>query len=232
MSMSYLYPFDIVDLGTKHGTAIDEFFNKRLFSGMRPENCIGYELSEHYREIVQQKHYQFRIANLADDNTIAALPVAKIYLAWHFLEHVPNKDWARKLVRASLTNARYMTWFRLPSFQQDETGEGFLRKHGMRFTWTNWRGHPTHWLVEDCQEAIEGWAKDVDRRFDLTIQPVSYIRSMSDSKVVPVDTPIDVTSYHVSFGPKPLNVIFSQPIVSEWDVVVRFADLLPAAPVV
>jgi hypothetical protein len=209
--------YDIVDLGTKHGNAIDEVLkNEQL---LKPENCIGYELTEHYRQIVQQKHYQFRCANLADDNVIATLPLAKIYLAWHFLEHMPNKEWARKIVQAALTNAHHMAWFRLPSFQQDDTGEGALRKHGMRYTWTNWRGHPTHWLIEDCQEVIE----KCDRQYNLTIKPAGYVRSMADSRVVPIDTPTDVTRYHSDLGPKP-NVILTQPIVSEWDVVVRFDE--------
>lgn len=226
--------FDIVDLGTKHGCAIDEFRRKgnsylncpTLFKRIRPLQCVGYERpqAERYRSIVEGKKYQFRIADLATDEAIAALPVAEIYLAWHFLEHVPNKDWSRKLVRESLTNSQRLAWFRLPSFQQDaETGEGVLRQHGMRFTWTTWTGHPSPWLVEDCTAAIKEWSKDAPiRGYALTVRPARFIKNMADNLVVPIGTPTEVTKYEPKYGPKPLSVKFRQPIISEWDVIVRF----------
>lgn len=226
--------FDIVDLGTKHGNAIDEFLKKgqqylkrqALMSRIKRDRCVGYERpqAEKYRSIVEGKGFQFRVADLATDEAIAKLPLAEIYLAWHFLEHVPSKDWSRKLVRACLTYARHMAWFRLPSFQpDDETGEGVLREHGMRFTWTDWTGHPSHWLVEDCQKAIEEWSRDVPmRQFETIIKPAGYIKSMEDHRVVPIDTPVDVNKYEPKYGPKPKGVKFKQPIVSEWEVIVRF----------
>ena len=95
--------FDIVDLGTKHGNAIDEFRKKgniylkqqTLMNRILPPRCVGYERpqAEDYRPIVEGKKYKFRTADLATDEAIAELPMSEIYLAWHFLEHVPNKDW-------------------------------------------------------------------------------------------------------------------------------------------
>lgn len=239
------HELDIVDLGTKRGNATIEFlqFSERHLkqrkgkplpyyltreelSSLSIRRCAGYERAEgeKYRKHVEGRKMQFRIANLATDGAIEDLPPAKVYLAWHFLEHVPNKDWSHKLVHASLTNSRWMSWFRLPSFQQDDkTGEGVLRKHGMRFTWTNWRGHPSHWLVEDNKSAIASWAEEnPERPFIVDIRPAGYIRSMDDHRVVPIDTEIDVNRYEKKHGPKPLHVKFKQPIVAEWEVVVRF----------
>jgi hypothetical protein len=226
--------FDIVDLGTKHGWAMDEcrrignmyLKNKDLFDKLQPRRCVGYERpqAEGYRSIVENKNYNFCIADLATDEAIAALPKAEIYLAWHFLEHVPNKEWARKLVWEALKNAKHLVWFRLPSFQQDtENGEGVLRQHGMRFTWTFWRGHPTHWLVEDCTEAIATWAKEIsNREYDLFVRPSSFVHNMANSRIVPIDAPEDTQKYDPKHGPKPLDVKFKQPIVEEWEIVVRF----------
>ena len=226
--------FDVVDLGTKHGNAMLEFFrngrhnlhDEALEKRLRRNRCVGYERpqAEDYRSTVEKKGFQFRVANLADDAAIAALPESEIYLAWHFLEHVPNKDWAHKLVKASLTNSRRLAWFRLPSFEQDElTGEGFLKKHGMRFTWTNWLGHPTHWLVRDCTNAIKEWTKEFpEREIDMTIRPADRINSMRNSRVVPIDTPVDVNKYEVKHGPKPLGVRFTVPVIAAWEVTVRF----------
>jgi len=239
------HELDIVDLGTKKGNAVFDFlkFSKRHLAqgknnpsscylkqeelhSITRAGCVGYERKEgeKYRKEVEGRGMQFRIADLATDGAIAELPPAKVYLAWHFLEHVPNKDWSRKLVHASLSNSRWMAWFRLPSFQQDDkTGEGALRKHGMRFTWTNWRGHPSHWLVEDCREAIFSWAEEnKDRPYGLEIRPAGYIRTMGDHRVVPINTEIDVNKYEKKHGPKPLHIELEQPIVAEWEVIVRF----------
>ena len=226
--------FDIVDLGTKHGNALDEFRRKgdmylklpEFFNQIRPQQCVGYERPqmETARAIVTRKKYNFCVADLATEEAIAALPKAKIYLAWHFLEHVPNKDWSRKLVHQSRTNAQHLAWFRLPSFQHDtEAGEGVLQQHGMRFTWTTWTGHPSHWLVEDCTDAIKEWAKNFPARsYDLIVKPYGWIKDMANNLVVPINAPKDAVKYEPKYGPKPLHIKFKQPIISEYEVIVRF----------
>jgi len=222
---------DIVDLGTKHGNAISEFLGKgRQYltkpESLLPKNCVGYERpeGEEYRLIMEKKGFQFRVADLANDLEISLLPPAEVYLAWHFLEHVPNHDWARKLVIASLRNSKQVAWFRLPSFQQDEvTGEGVLRNHGMRFTWTNWTGHPTPWTVQDCIASITEWtSQHPGRSFELIVKPADRVRDMSDERVVPIGTPTNVNKYEPKYGPKPLSIKFSRPIIAAWEVIVRF----------
>lgn len=228
--------FDIVDLGTKEGNAIDVFLKtagkhymtQAGINSYKRERCVGFERAEgrKYESAVRRKGFQFRVADLATEEGVAALPVSDVYLAWHFLEHLPNKAWSKRLVHASLSKAKTMAWFRLPSFEQDmETGEGVLRKHGMRFTWTNWHGHPSHWLVDDCRKAIESWCEASDssvNHYTLIIKPAGYIRDMSDKRVVPIASPVDTSKYHPSLGSKPLSISFDKPLVAEWEVIVRF----------
>jgi len=228
--------FDVVDLGTKHGNAIAEFLKKgnmylgndQLFKSFRKDRCVGYERpeAENYRSIVEKKKFRFRVADLATDEAIAAMPAAHVYLAFHFLEHVPNKSWANKLVKASLTNAKSLAWFRLPSFEQDkDTGEGVLREHGMRFCWTHWTGHPTHWLVQDCVEAIEEWAKDnPEREYTLKVKPAELYKNIGNPRIVPISAPIDTNEYSESLGPKPKLPNFKPPVVSAWEVIVNFSN--------
>jgi hypothetical protein len=224
--------FDVVDLGTKHGNAIAVFLKQagktqissEFVKNLKPAKCVGFERAEgeKYRNDVTAKGFQFEIANLATIEGINQLPKSQVYLAWHFLEHLPDKSWSNKLVKVSLTNTQTLAWFRLPSFEQDEmTGEGVLRKIGLRFTWTNWIGHSSHWLVNDCVQSIKEWEKTQDRKFDLVIKPAGYIQSTEDKRVVPLDTPVDITAYNPKFGKKPA-ITFKKPIVAEWEVVVRF----------
>jgi len=224
--------YDVVDLGTKQGNAISVFLNQAgkmyldnsLIKTFKEKNCVGFERKEgeKYRQNVESKGFKFNIANLATDEGIELLPESQVYLAWHFLEHLPNKEWSKKLVFASLTQAKTMAWFRLPSFEQDDiTGEGVLKKLGLRFTWTNWHGHTSHWLVEDCVAAIREWEKNQTRKFTLITRPAGYIKATSDKRVVPIDAPVDVNAYDPKFGYKPI-ISFKNPIISEWEVIVRY----------
>ena len=225
--------YDVVDLGTKKGGAIREFFRKGdvftksgIKESCRPIRCVGYEREEGevYGKAVEARGYQFRVANLATKEGIEQLPKARVYLAWHFLEHVPDKTWSSQLVKASLDRCQDLAWFRLPSFEQDEKdGEGVLRKHGMRFTWTHWRGHTSHWLVEDCVRAISDWgAANPDRHYTVFIKPADKIKSISNRRVVPIDAPIDSQQYDLSMGEKPKVDLFDPPVVAAWEVAVSF----------
>lgn len=225
--------YDVVDLGTKKGGALVEFLKQGdVFtrSGIKEQcrriRCVGYEREqgEAYRADVESRGFQFKIANLATDEGIAQLPKSRVYLAWHFLEHVPDKSWSDKLVKASLSNCQELAWFRLPSFEQDEeNGEGVLRKHGMRFTWTHWHGHTSHWLVDDCVRSISDWgAANPEREYSVFIKPADYVKSMSDKRVVPISAPIDVNVYHPKYGGKPKLGPFEPPIVAAWEVAVAF----------
>lgn len=225
--------FDVVDLGTKRGEAIRHFLamaGKTMLpattvSAYKAARCVGYERpeAEAYRAKVEALGYRFQVGDLTLAETLQSLPTAEVYLAWHVLEHLPNKEFSTAVVQVALSKACRLAWFRLPSFEPDEqTGEGVLRKLGLRFTWTFWLGHPTAWLISDCRAAIKDWAKlNPDRKFDLVVKPAGYIKSTDDRRVVPISAPVDTNYYQPEFGPKPAAA-FKPAIVSEWEVVVKF----------
>jgi hypothetical protein len=226
--------FDVVDLGTKHGNAIEAFLTRagatvldpETVAKFKPERCVGYE-REHcrdYAKIVQAKGFQFRLTNLAHDAGLERLPVSQVYLAWHLLEHLPDKIWGQKVVIAALSRTARLAWFRLSSFQPDsKNGEGVLREMGLRFTWTTWTEHASAWLVEDCLKAINLWkTQQPGREFECIVKPADYIRSVRDVRVVPINSPIDATAYNFRFGPKPRDHKLKTPIVAAWEVIVKF----------
>lgn len=225
----------IVDLGTKHGEAISHFRSKAGLTVLPrnevascvPHLCVGFERPEAagYRKKVESRGYGFELADLSLASDLERLPKASIYLAWHVLEHLPDKVCADRVVQAALNNAERLAWFRLPSFEQDDKqGEGVLRKHGLRFSWTHWVGHPTAWLVSDCVASIMLWQlKNPERKGDLIVKPAGYIKSTDDKRVVPINAPIDTNYYSRSLGPKPKGIEFNPFVVSEWEVIVRFS---------
>jgi hypothetical protein len=226
--------YDVVDLGTKHGNAIDEFRKRGLALTLPersndlwlPHRCLGVERpqAENYRRIVTDKGYCFELIDCSDERQLKQLPPGNVYLSWHFLEHLPSKNHAYMVTHTALTNATELVWFRLPSFEPDDIcGEGVLLRQGCRFTWTNWTGHPTRWLLEDARRAISSWTKqNQDRPYELIVRPGQQMVSIEDPRIVPIDAPVDTVKYHPSLGKKPTNFSFPRPIVAEWEVILRY----------
>lgn len=228
---------DIVDLGTKHGNAISTFFNlvKKKSplvqnlnfntAALKPKLCTGFErpAAEKYRSIVEDKGFNFSILDLSDPKDVVKLPQGKVYLMWHFLEHLPDKLTSKLVLQEALSKTSGMVWCRLPSFEPDmNTGEGVLRQFGLRFTWTHWSGHTSFWLVDDCVQAIAEWSEhNPHRKFKLVIKPCEYMQDTNDKRIVPIDAPIDTQVYSPEQGKKPFKS-FNPKVVSAWEVIVKF----------
>src|SRR4030095_2178374 len=211
--------YAVVDLGTKKGNALDAF---RRFAASNdlpvpsPGLCLAIDRKEQYRTEVTQKGYEFLAADITSPQF--AWPEANSYLAWNFLEHLPDRTWSKKVVIQMCRHATAGIWLRLPSFEQDPvTGEGALKKHGLRFAWSRWTGHPSHFLIEDALEALnEGltnaqWSHRLDQR--------KLIHDSNDPDVVPIGAPDDIIKYEPALGPRP-SVQFTPPIVGLWDLIV------------
>ena len=228
--------WDVVDLGAKKGHAIDAFRRSRnqFFaddSPISPDRCLAIDRKIEYWGELESKGYKPLELDLASDEAIANLPEANYYLAWHFLEHVPSKEWSDKIVKAALSKAKYGCWFVLPSFEPDtETGEGALRALGLRWSWSHWIGHPTHYLVQECKDAVNEWfdseGENLEKGIQVRVLPSGGVtRDTNNHRVVFIDAPIDTTEHDPELekgrGRKPL-VHFDPPLIEEWSVVVRF----------
>jgi len=142
-----------------------------------------------------------------------SLPIADYYLAFDFLEHLPSKEYADSIVKLMATRSTVAVWLRMPSFEPDfVSGEGVLRLSDLRFSWTNWTGHPTPYLVSQAVGALFPFMSKV------VVCPSKLVHSTEDDRIVPIDSPIDTVSYHKSLGNK-INIAFSPPLVRAWDVI-------------
>jgi hypothetical protein len=216
----------VVDLGTKLGSAITQFRKKASMffeniGEIKPEACLGIELQDKYRNDVEGQGYRFQVTDVTSEGALAALPEADYYLAWDFLEHLPTKAWSDAVVKTMLHKARKGVWCRMPSFEQDEsTGEGALKQLGLRFAWTNWHGHPSHYLVEECVNAINEYKQEQNRgSLAVKVKPGRRVRATDDKSVVPIDSPIDTVKYEPKLGHRPFQK-FDPPLVAQWEVVV------------
>jgi len=225
----------VVDLGCKLGRALEEFrragprYYGRAAEAVCPAECLGVDRQARYAALVRDRGYGFLGLDLTEPGALERLPRADFYLAWDFLEHLPDKGWSDAVLRAALARARIGVWLRMPSFQQDDdTGEGALRALGLRFTWTRWTGHRSGYLIEEALEAIGLYRKEVNRpAVAVRAEPRGLIRSTEDPRVVPADAPVDTVRYEPGLGAKPL-VDFDPPLVGQWDLVVTMGSAAQA----
>lgn len=191
--------FKVVDLGTKKAGALDVF---RKHGGMYFDDldcpaaaCLGVDSNAEYANEVKSKGYTFSAANI----TACRWPTADFFLAFDFLEHMEDKEQSDAVLYLMLSNAKRGVWLKMPSFEQDETGEEQLRKHGLRFTWSLWHGHPSHYLVGDAMRVIKEHCPDARVKH----KHQRIIKNSRSKFVVPVNAPIDTNEYTEELGSKP-----------------------------
>ena len=217
----------VVDLGTKLGNSIGEFRKKgRMYYGddiprIKPAECLGIDMQDKYESDCTKRGYGFLKLDVTAEGALEKLPESDYYLAWDFLEHLPNKVWSTALIKVMLHKARKGVWLRMPSFEQDErTGEAALRKLGLRFAWTDWHGHPSHYLIEDALQAINEYKQESGRgSISTKVRAGKRIRATDDPSVVPIDSPTDTVKYSPQLGHKPV-VDLNPHVIGQWEVVI------------
>jgi hypothetical protein len=211
--------FAVVDLGTKKAGALDVFCKHgKMYFGQEanciPGACLGVDRDEKYGDEVRKRGYKFQAANVLDPDF--DWPSSDFYLAFDFLEHMPSKADSDAILHTMVNFARRGLWVRIPSFEQDKTGEQLLRGLGMRFAWTDWHGHPSHYLVSDVMTVISKLVPEANVRH----KKLKLVRDTKDPAVVPIDAPTDTVKYDPSLGPKPF-ARFETPLIGQHEFIVQ-----------
>jgi len=211
--------YKVIDLGTKTGGALDVYRQRgaKLYKlpRSRPEYCLGVDAKGKYRAQVEKKRYNFLEANVLKG---FPWPEAQVYLAWDFLEHLPSIKDSKEVLKKMLELASVCVWLRCPSFEQDDEGEAQLARHGLRFTWTKWKGHRSPFLAAHVYETIDEIAKPGDS-WHIRLNQMELIKNSSDPRIVPIKSPIDTVKYHPSLGPKKM-VKFSPNVVGQHQFII------------
>lgn len=217
----------VVDMGCKLGNAIQEFVKKGSLyydddiRSIKPGDCLGVDRQDRFRGDLEARGYRFLHLDITAENALLQLPAADYYLAWDFLEHLPNLDWVSAVVKVMLHKARKGVWIRMPSFEQDATGEGALKEMGLRFAWTNWHGHPSAVLVEDVVRIVNDYkAETLRSSVSLKLKPSKRVMATDDPCVVPIDAPMDTAAYNPNLGVKPVKNL-DPPLVAQWEAVIK-----------
>jgi hypothetical protein len=214
-----MHHYAVVDLGTKKGGAIDAF--RRLAASHEipippPALCLGIDRKDQYWNDVTQKGYEFLVADIISSEFV--WPAADYYLAWDFPEHLPRRECSKKVVLEMCRHATAGVWLRLPSFEQDSvTGEGAIKKHGLRFAWSHWRGHRSHLLIGDALDALNDGLKDVE--WSHRLDQRKLIHDSNHPDVIPIGARVNTIKYKPELGARPW-VQFTPSVVGQWHMIV------------
>lgn len=217
----------VVDLGTNLGNAIGEFLKrgKQHFTDLeeiRPEECLGVDKQGRFQSDLIQRGYNFSEADLTTID-LSALPEADYYLAWDFLEYLPDTDWSAAVLQVMLHKSRRGLWLKMPSFEATGlSSEKTLKDLDLRFAWTTWPCNTSHFTLLKMAEAISAYKQESGRELaDVMVQASKKVLASGDPWVVPASAPIDTHKYSPTLGLKP-SVKFNPPLVAQWDVIVKF----------
>lgn len=209
--------YKVVDLGCKKAGALDVYrkAGPKLYKLpiAKAHECLGVDVKDQYQRTVEKKGYEFFCGRI-DKNFL--WPEADVYLAFDFLEHLPDIEMSQFVLDAMLTMAKKAVWLRLPSFETTSEGEGRLSKLGLRFTWTRWKGHRSHFKLEHMNAVLDQFKGPKLRK---KINKLERMRTTGDRRIVPIDAPEDTTKYHPKLGPKP-NSTFNPALVGQYEVLI------------
>ena len=214
---------NVVDLGTNIGQTLNEFSRKyrRFFPKDCPflddvfeepvdfSTCLGVDKHEKYRADLEGVGASFEVLDLSDVGCVDMLPESNYYIMSKLLHHLGTLEDAKYLLASVLNKSKRGVWVRALSFESDDqTGEGVLHKHGLRFGWS------TKYVPCPIQDLI---ALIDLATWDLDLLPAKRIRHTNDYRVLPLDSDPDKEEYEEVMGHKPQHKLFPE-VVAEWDI--------------
>lgn len=192
--------YDFLDFGAGTGGSVD--FCARTFGGR------GLGIDNSPRKVAAAQQAGVEVV-LGDITTLPRRPLVRYVSMCDFLEHLPDFDLVREMLRVAAAVATDFIYIKHPSFED----EAYLRALGLKQYWQDWTGHPSHLLLSDLTVMLGevGAGK-------LKIEYVRPVWDSSDPTILPVDAPPDQSGYDaMTHGDKP-EVTFAKPVHRAIDI--------------
>lgn len=135
--------FDFVDFGCSNGQSM-------AFATSQLGAARGLGIDIDARKVEETRALGFEAVQY-DLTELGGLPdVVSFCILSHFLEHLPGYPAAKRCIDAAIAASRDFVLIRHPWFDADM--DLFLR--GLKFYWSDWRGHTHHMRAFDVYRAV------------------------------------------------------------------------------
>lgn len=179
--------FRYVDLGTKHGGALDCVRKRGLELGFlkaMPKQCLGIDCNPKYEQDVRGRGYHYEQVQLPDSDW--RWPSADCYVAWNFLEHLDNIEDAKIVLRSMIQHSTQCVWLLLPSFEEDTRQR--LLERGFELPWYRQAGHKALVTRQHVLQVVAELPKQVVRVVWRPKWPIRRLE-IKDLVTIPGKTP-------------------------------------------
>lgn len=198
--------YDYFDFGCSTGGSIA--FVQTVFPSMRG---LGIDTSPAKVEAARKAGHD---AITLDLLTLPDRPLVRFVTMMHFLEHLPGRGDAQRMVAKAIRVSTHFVFIRQPWFDSD----GALLERGLKLYWSDWRGHPNKMTSLDFHSILSP-ELEAGRIRGFSILGRRSIADSGHPALLPVSAPIDQHRYDPgSHGPKPE---FPLPFRAFAEIVVR-----------
>ena len=198
-----LSPYDFADFGCSVGGSMA--LAAKIFDG---GPAIGIDINPAKVEQTRAAGHHAVVADATRPKLFKG--TVRFSMLSHFLEHLPDYKTVARAIRTAVTISDEFVFIRQPWFDSD----GELFRHGLKFYWSDWHGHPMTMTSLQMYRCVRKHLESgtLARATILGHQPISG----SDSDcVLPLSAPLDSKSYDAAVhGPK-ASVEFAVPAYKE-----------------
>ena len=201
--------FDFLDFGASMGGCIR--FAKNRLGGNRG---LGIDKNKAAVEKMRKHGYDC----IEGDITALILPrdVVRFVTISHVLEHLPHLNAVRDAIACAARVASDFLFIQGPWFDADE----YLERHGLKFYWSDWHGHPCHLTTEQLIEVLRELGLN-----DYVIKARVPVLDSLDPAIHPMGSARDQHDYDAGIHPRKPNVTFDIDIYREMVCYVRLQAL-------
>jgi len=190
--------FDFLDLGCSRGDSMDQA--KHLFEAKRG---LGIDID---RAKIEQAIAAGHDAMILDIHQLPMRPLVRFSTLIYFLEHVPNRKDVRLYIRHAVAASREFVFIRQHYFDAD----GYLFRRGLKFFWSDWRGHPNTMSTLDFH-SILARMRNAGVIGNFSIHVRNPIKNSAHEAVLPIGAPPDQSRYNPAIHPiKSMDIEFEE----------------------
>lgn len=196
---------DFIDAGCGTGGSLE--YCTKVFGA---QHGIGFDLNEQKIEEAQNNGHLAFCKNILEVD----FPYKSVLFSsmMDFLEHLQDINSAKKILKTLGNASSEYLFIRHPNFDDID----YLRKLGLKLTWTDWTGHTNMMTIADfCNVFNEfGWK-------DYRIIPKRIIKNSMEEVIIPINAPKDINRFSQLEGYEKEEFEFSKLIYYQYDIFVK-----------
>lgn len=198
---------DFIDLGCSTGGSYSQMVKRFGYERGLAIDIDGKKVKTARCNGVPAIHMDARRLSFFRDNSFRAVTMS------YFLEHLPSRELIEEVLRESVRIGSETIYVRGRMFNDEA-----LKDAGVRFFWSNWRGHQTHIEGEEVVQLLTDLGAH-----DIEVKYLGQVETTDDPCIHPLEAGKDRHAYDPAIDPpKPVGIPLED-IYQEYEIVCSIA---------